>query len=143
MNWDAYFPMPNDRNKERLNYYIDKRLSMSDNSLYKEILLLSKNIINDIPEKYLCKAFINYDYTSSILLWSNSHDNLSSRSFSIEYNMQGFEEGKIFLLLWKFNSTEESDLLSMTMMGFIKELNYESYEEFMKILFTELKIYYE
>lgn len=108
-NWDHYFPMPNERNKERLLYCVDREFSRLwlkqkiGEENHNRVVGYLKELINLFPERYLHNAYIDATRGDSLLLWStNASRNDMMPSHSIEYNRDGITRGHKSLMLFTY-----------------------------------------
>lgn len=113
-NWDAYFAMPNENNKERLFHYIDEEITgmqgfaenfiinnYNNGTAYKEALLLSREIVTSIPEKYLCNAYINYNHGTKLLIFSKSGNDDELYDLCLEISTSHLLENTVKILVWE------------------------------------------
>lgn len=137
INWEAYFPMPNSRNHERLNYLLDKYVGI--NQQIDDVIISYKHILKNIPNDLLYNASIHKSSSTVDLTWgyekvysnypyivyiatANLHEsmNLFLWEGKIKEDLNFFSQGKI-AEDYDIYSTRQLDILSEIIITKIKE----------------------
>lgn len=86
LKWEGYFAMPNERNRERITYFTDEEWKgIKDASgLFAMALFTVKKIVNALPEKLLCNAFVTYSKAQELVSWSKTGNTESNSKFTLE-----------------------------------------------------------
>ena len=88
MNWEGYFAMPNDRNRERVSYSLKEELNYINRegggSFTRGLKLVIK-LVNDIPENLLIYALSNSYNLLELVSWTVDGTNNHISTISLSY----------------------------------------------------------
>lgn len=148
--WYGYFAMPNERNKERLNYYLDKAYEIVSHEEVHEAefrlyIIFLKKIILELPEELLCNAYYDEDGYSDFISWSDTgtDDGFGSLSLSRYSELNPIKQ-KVDNFL-RFNISEHRTArISMTKLLYSINLDdsEEVFKKFMGNITKVLKLSY-
>lgn len=88
INWEGYFAMPNDRNRERVSYSLNEELnciSRDERGSFTKGLKLAIKLVNDIPENLLIYALSNIDNLLELVSWTVDGTNNHISTISLSY----------------------------------------------------------
>lgn len=119
MNWEAYFPMPNDRNRERLLSILGSYYNKENDS---GVLKLYTEVINLIPEEILSciipdKVFIGSDLIGYTLDFYVNGESI----YYIEYSGYG-RRVKLKKLIEDYIWTSEINYFVGDIKGFVDDV---------------------